>query len=734
MPVAELAARSGGVPARACSPRSGRARAGPPARGAAADRRPSAPACARPRTVRGQGRRAAGGARARGRPRTATWRRRCPFKGLASFDLGTRRSSSGVSGSWPRWSRGLSGARLLAIVGPSGSGKSSALRAGLLAALTGGVLPGSEGWGRRCCAPASTRCARSSRRPPRPSRTAAAGRRRPVRRGLHRLRDEAERSGVRRRPRRARPAAALVVLVAVRADFYGRCAAYPELSRLLGADHVLVGPMRRDELRRAIELPAAARGPARRARARGALSPTLRTSQARCRCCRPRCWSCGSTATGGACGSPPTSAPAASDGAVARLAEGAYARLTSTRSTIARGILLRLAGEGEGDGVVRRRVPLEELADAGRRRGSRRARRRPAPSRSATARPRSRTRRCCVSGRACATGSRRTRRAVACTVTSTTAARDWDAGGRDAGELYRGARLAAALGLVGLTRCRAEPHRRARPSSNPQPRHERAGESPSAPGDRRHGGACLFSRWARSGSRCAERRHALEESVAAAAQRLDAQAFLEDELDRSLLHARQAVAMDDTAADARQPARGAGQEPGRDRRDARRRRPHVDRRSQPRRAHARRGRPVRQRLPLRHDRRARRVATFQSRATAMSWIVQAGVQPRRHAASRSRTTSRRGNVVDRVRQPQPRAPCVRTQACRRHRLRHLPAVFAADGTTSSTTIAATQDPEEGPALFVRYDARTGRRRARSRADQPPARVAAAGHERRHAGW
>ena len=46
------------------------------------------------------------------------------------------------------------------------------------------------------------------------------------------------------------------MLVAVRADFYGHCARYPELSRLLGANHVLVGPMRRHELRRAIELPA----------------------------------------------------------------------------------------------------------------------------------------------------------------------------------------------------------------------------------------------------------------------------------------------------------------------------------------------------------------------------------------------------------------------------------------------------------------------------------------------
>ena len=55
-------------------------------------------------------------------------------------------------------------------------------------------------------------------------------------------------------------AGATLVLVAVRADFYGRCAAYPELSRLLGANQVLVGPMRRDELRRAIELPRARAG------------------------------------------------------------------------------------------------------------------------------------------------------------------------------------------------------------------------------------------------------------------------------------------------------------------------------------------------------------------------------------------------------------------------------------------------------------------------------------------
>src|SRR4029079_2769470 len=38
------------------------------------------------------------------------------------------------------------GALLSPIVAPSGSGKSSAMRAGLLPALAGGVLPGSNNW------------------------------------------------------------------------------------------------------------------------------------------------------------------------------------------------------------------------------------------------------------------------------------------------------------------------------------------------------------------------------------------------------------------------------------------------------------------------------------------------------------------------------------------------------------------------------------------------------------
>jgi hypothetical protein len=52
------------------------------------------------------------------------------------------------------------------------------------------------------------------------------------------------------------PRAKEIIVLALRADFYGRCAASPSLAELLGANHVLVGPMTAEEYRRAIEQPA----------------------------------------------------------------------------------------------------------------------------------------------------------------------------------------------------------------------------------------------------------------------------------------------------------------------------------------------------------------------------------------------------------------------------------------------------------------------------------------------
>ena len=74
---------------------------------------------------------------------------RNPYKGLRPFMEADADDFYGreafVERLLKRWSSGPQG-RLLAVVGPSGSGKSSAIRAGLVPALRRGRLEGSEGW------------------------------------------------------------------------------------------------------------------------------------------------------------------------------------------------------------------------------------------------------------------------------------------------------------------------------------------------------------------------------------------------------------------------------------------------------------------------------------------------------------------------------------------------------------------------------------------------------------
>ena len=216
-----------------------------------------------------------------------------------------------------------------------------------------------------CCGPGSTRCAHSSRRRRATRRRAVVAASTSSRRCSRPAATRRERAAFVARSSTARATSA-----AGRSS-WSRCAPtstgaaprYPELSRLLGANHVLVGPMRRDELRRAIELPARGPGWRRAGAGRRAGGRRRRASRGRCRCCRPRCSSCGSSATGGGCAWTPTSAPAAS-AARSRGSPSAPTRGSiPAQRAVARRILLRLAGEGDGD-VVRRRVPLDELEAA----------------------------------------------------------------------------------------------------------------------------------------------------------------------------------------------------------------------------------------------------------------------------------------------------------------------------------------------------------------------------------
>ena len=77
----------------------------------------------------------------------------CPFRGLAPFDAAHAEYFFGRERLVAELVARLVGSTLLAVVGPSGSGKSSAVRAGLLPALADGVVPGSERWRRAVMRP-----------------------------------------------------------------------------------------------------------------------------------------------------------------------------------------------------------------------------------------------------------------------------------------------------------------------------------------------------------------------------------------------------------------------------------------------------------------------------------------------------------------------------------------------------------------------------------------------------
>jgi WD40 repeat protein/DNA-binding SARP family transcriptional activator len=281
----------------------------------------------------------------------------CPFKGLAAFDIDDAGYFYGRERLTAELVARLVGTPLLGVIGPSGSGKSSVVRAGLLPALAEGVLPGSELW--------QPVVVRPGEHPPQDlealvgpgqfvlvvdqfEEVFTACESEPERsRFIHELIKLTERPGA--------------IVLALRADQYGRCAGYPKLSRLLAANHVLVPPMTRDEIRRAIECPAEQA----RLEVEPELTDRLMADVER----QPGGLPLLSTAllelwqrrdgrrlrlsayqeTGGV------------SGAVARLAENAFDRLDETHQAVTRNLLTRLVNETADGSVERRRVPLAEL-------------------------------------------------------------------------------------------------------------------------------------------------------------------------------------------------------------------------------------------------------------------------------------------------------------------------------------------------------------------------------------
>jgi WD40 repeat protein/DNA-binding SARP family transcriptional activator len=286
----------------------------------------------------------------------------CPFKGLVPFEAADAPYFFGRERLVAELVARLVGAPLLGVIGPSGSGKSSAVRAGLLPALASGVLPGSQDWPQRVIRPGEHPMRQLDR-----ALDGIEGDRLVL--AVDQLeevftacRDESERVAFFAELVGAAgddPGGAVVL--AVRADFYGRCAAYPALSRALASNHVLVGPMRNDELQRAIVCPAQRVGLTVEddlvdamvddvEEAPGAL-PLVSTALLELWQHRDgrRLQLVSYERTGGV------------RGAVARLAEDAFGDLDESRQSLARRVLLQLVEVDDEGTVERHRRGLDEL-------------------------------------------------------------------------------------------------------------------------------------------------------------------------------------------------------------------------------------------------------------------------------------------------------------------------------------------------------------------------------------
>lgn len=292
-----------------------------------------------------------------------------PYPGLARFGTGDQARFHGRGDLVDELVRLTSRRRVSAVIGASGSGKSSLLRAGLIPALrVTAARESTDAW-----RPAAIRILTPGDRPARthqgllaPADSDGGGDTLLVIDQFEEVfslcHDPAERDEFLDRILTARaPGSRLRVIVAVRADFYGRCAEHGPLADALGDANLLVGPMPPSRLREAIVRPAAterlvvertltARIVADVADEPGGL-PLM--AHALREVWRRRS---GKTLTEAA-----YEAIGGVRGAIAHTAEDVFGHLTETEAAAARRLLLRMVAPGDGTQDTRRSVDRGEL-------------------------------------------------------------------------------------------------------------------------------------------------------------------------------------------------------------------------------------------------------------------------------------------------------------------------------------------------------------------------------------
>ena len=276
----------------------------------------------------------------------------CPYRGLPAFQASDRARFFGREELVRELIGRVTAGRILAVVGASGSGKSSLLRAGLVAAARAGELPGIGA--ARVLTPRAVP-------------------------GVESI-DEHELVVVDQfeelftlgddPSRRAAFVASMLqaagpVAIAVRADVYGQLGAYPELARQVAGNQVLLGAMSDDQLRQVVIEPARLAGltvqpglvelavsdVAGELGALPLLSHSLRATWERRE--GRTLTVAGYRAAGGV------------GGAIAQTADELLDRLSPDERQLVRGIFLRLTTGGDGVTETRRQVALEELMPDG---------------------------------------------------------------------------------------------------------------------------------------------------------------------------------------------------------------------------------------------------------------------------------------------------------------------------------------------------------------------------------
>ncbi|MET8681769.1 hypothetical protein ABZW18_30355 [Streptomyces sp. NPDC004647] len=286
-----------------------------------------------------------------------------PYQGLARFEPGDRERFFGRDKLLSDLVELVRRRRFTAVFGPSGSGKSSLLRAGLIPQLQHTEVSHDRPSAIRILAPGEhpvrTHAGLLAPKDTDGDTVIVVDQFEEVFTLCH---DVAERREFIDLLLTARhPESRLRVVIAVRADFYGRCAEYSNLAEGLRDANLLVGQMSPTELREAIVKPAAAAGliVERTVTAKivdevvsepGGLPLMSHVLLETWRRRRGRALTEAAYETAGGL-----------RGAIAKTAEDLYTQLTPQQASVARVILLRLITPGEGAQDTRRPADRSEL-------------------------------------------------------------------------------------------------------------------------------------------------------------------------------------------------------------------------------------------------------------------------------------------------------------------------------------------------------------------------------------